>query len=314
MMPALTLALGLLAAAPLLAQDRAVLTLPESTAERPPALRCHVVIDSKGISVDGAQAVRFGATVTDGATDRIVPAELLRGPTIAPLYDVLLDKREQEMLVADARRSLAVLTQRSELDHDGELLVSIDAATPFSVVRQALYTAGQAQYARFLFVVHNPWEQAARTIEFSLPAIGPPRGVEPDEQMPQLLTVLIDDRGLDLLGPLALLYPDGAPPSGPSGPSILLPCLGGGPCVGLDDYDWGELSRLLGRIKGEHPEDWAVIVAPSTEVPFDVIVRTMDTARWSPYLPPDASRADWERWREVRGELFPFPTLAGGAE
>ncbi len=287
------------------------LVLAESTAEQPPVLRCHLVLNREAIVVDGVQVLTLEERRQDGgATVLAVPDGDKRGQLIAPLYDRLLDRREQEVLDQAAWRSLAVLTQREELARDGELLVSVDVDTPFSVLREALYTAGQARYGSFLFVTHNPWLDALGAIEVTLPAIGPPRGVDIDgERLPLTLSVVVDDQGIDILGADRVLEPAGAIEPDDEGPA--LPCAGA--CAGVDDYDWAGLSRMLGLIKDEFPDNLTVIVLPESQVPFEVVVRVLDTARWAPHLPLDAEHEDWEHWRGLRRWLFPWAVLAGGA-
>lgn len=308
--------LGLVVVAPglglALEQGTELLSLPESTAEVFPRLRCHLVVDRESVAVDGVRVLRLEtAQDADGRPVLVVPDDDTRGMLITALYDRLLEKFEDEKLGASAREALAVLAQRPELVREGELLLSIDRDTPFSVVRQVLYTAGQAQFGTFLFVTHNPWQDELRTIESALPRIGPPRQIDPEEVPPLMLSVLVGDRGLGLMGADDVLNPDGAPETDEAGPTV--PCVSGGPCVGVDDYDWAELSRQLALIKAEHPDDLRVIVVAEPEVPYEVVVRVLDHARWAPRIPMDAEQGAWESWRSVREELFPFSILAGGA-
>ncbi len=309
------LALGLGVSGAGLAQDVATtLTLPESTAEVPPELRVHVVVDQDAIFVDGVQVLRLTRVQDDdGGQVLAVADDEKRGQLITRLYDRMLEKSENEKLFRDAQETLAVLTQRSDVVHQGELLVSIDQGVPFAVVREVLYTAGQARWGTFLLVTHNPWEDADRTIEISLPAIGPPGAFDDDERPPLNLTMLVTDRGLNVLGADAVLFPDGAVDTALDDPAPTVPCVSGGACTGIDDYDWAELSRLLGLVKDEYPDDLSVIVVPESDISYDVIVRVMDHARWAPQLPMDAEFGAWEYWKSVRRELFSQPILAGGA-
>jgi biopolymer transport protein ExbD len=295
-------------------QSSTLLTLPESTAEQVPVPRCHVVVTKEAVVVDGVQIIALEAAEDQhGAITRQVPDEDKRGVMITALYDRLQDKYDQAQLLAEARQTLAVLTQRRELGRSGELLLSIDAEAPFSVVREVLYTAGQAQFSSFLFVTHNPWEDAQRTIESSLPRIGPPRGVDDDSDPPLNLSIPITAQGLSVLGADGVLFPEGAADSAEDDPGTTLPCRSGGACTGIDDYDWAGLSRMLALVKASHPDDHQFIVVPDRDVPFEIIVRVLDIARWAPHLPMDAEREAWERWQRERETLFPFPILAGGA-
>lgn len=297
------------------AQAGDALVLPESTAEQLPMLRCHVVIGQEAVHVDGVQVLSLDAVQDeDGVELLAVPGDLKRGQLVTPLYERLQEKREQAKLQQDGWRSLAVLTQRPELDPGGELLLSIDADTPFSVVREVLYTAGQAQYGSFRLVTHNPWQDAQRTVTVDLPAIGPPRAVDLDldARPPLMLSIGVTDGGLDIRGADMVLDPDAKDYEGDRPPTV--PCLGEGVCEGVDDYDWMELTRLLGLIKQEYPDALQVIVVPERDIPYEVIVRVLDCARWHPLVPMDADHDAWEHWQAAREQLFPWPVVAGGVE
>ena len=289
------------------------LTLPDSSAELAPVWRPTVTIKKNQILADGVPVTALElARDEDQRPLLVVPDEQKRGFLITPLYDRLFEKAEGDKALAEVHETLAVLTQRDDHGFQGELLVSVDRDVPFSIVREVLYTAGQAQYGSFLFVTRNPWEDALKTIESSLPAIGPPRdGYE--ERPPLLLSLTISDEGLGVLGADAVLYPDGQPDSGADEPIPTVACKSGGRCTGLDDYDWQELNRLLARIKDEFPDDLRIILVPEPGIPFEVIVRALDHARWGPHLPLDAELGAWQHWKSLRRELFPLSTLAGGA-
>ena len=290
------------------------LTLPDSTAEEALAPRVTVTIKKDRILADGVAVLDLELRDEDGLPVLAVPDDVKRGQLITRLYDRLLEKYEQERALEDVRRTMAVLTQRDDLHNLGELLLSVDRDVPFSVLREVLYTAGQARFGSFHFVTRNPWEGALRTIESSLPAIGPPRSSYEEERSPLLLSLILSDRGISVLGADAVLYPDGRPDTGAGEPSPTVGCKSGGTCTGIDDYDWEELSRLLGLIKDEYPDDLRVILVPEQGIPFDVVVRALDHARWGPHLPLDAEQGAWQYWKSVRRELFPLNTLAGGAK
>ncbi len=296
-----------------LAQAGDATVLPESTAEIPPVLRCHVEVGPDAITVDGVHLLALTTAEGEGGEAvTAIPEAARKHHMIVPLYDRLFAVREREKVEQPAWSSLAILTQLPELEHDGELLLSIDADTPFSVVRDVLYTAGQAQFGSFLFLTDNPWEDALRTIEVGLPFIGSPRTVDFDIDRPPLnLSIMVDDEGLFIAGADSVIDPEGESwVEGERRPTI--PCAEGG-CATVDDYDWPELARLLGLIKDEYPYELELIVVPASDVPYEVIVRLMDTARWAPHLPIDAERDAWEAWKGERTLAFPWPVIAGGA-
>lgn len=144
-------------------------------------------------------------------------------------------------------------------------------------------------------------------IDSTLPAIGPPQPQEEEPEKPPLnLSLALTEGGITVLGADAILFPDGAPPvaEGEQRPPTV-PCTSGSSkCTGMDDYNWGELTRILGQIKDEYPDDENVILVPDSRVKYEIIVKAMDH-----------SREDREN-KGPDGEpriLFPFVVIAGGA-
>ena len=56
----------------------------------------------------------------------------------------------------------------------------------------------------------------------------------------------------------------------------VIPCLG--PCT-PEAYDYQALNRAMVDAKQTHPQETRVILAPDSEVPYDVVIRAMDAAR-----------------------------------
>ena len=73
-----------------------------------------------------------------------------------------------------------------------------------------------------------------------------------------------------------------------------LPCLA--PCQTVEDFPFARLGTLLGTIKDQHPNEQSAVVRPRADLPFDIVARTMDTARASGGRP-----------------LFPMIGLGGGS-
>lgn len=114
------------------------LRLPVSSSVVPPKLAVNAVISKAAITVDGVKVVGLSAgTIGD---------EYKRGNLISPLFDKLKEK-------ADEAKANAEKFQDSAFT--GRLLLQIDRDLPFSVVREVMYTAGQAQFAEFKFVVYS---------------------------------------------------------------------------------------------------------------------------------------------------------------
>jgi biopolymer transport protein ExbD len=126
------------------------LELPSSSALTKPELAVNVVVDKRGITVDGVDVLPL-TRVSDPDTgkDRIaVPEEQLKGQMITLLYDRLLEKAEQSKAMAEATGGI------KEFGFKGRILLQCDKTLPFEVVRQVMYTAGQAQFGEFRFVVY----------------------------------------------------------------------------------------------------------------------------------------------------------------
>ncbi len=117
------------------------LRLPVSSAQKPPELAVNAVVSQAAITVDGVKVVDVAGGV--------VGEEYKRGTLISPLFDILKEKADEAKAIAEARASV---------DFTGRLLLQCDRDIPFSLVREVMYTAGQAQFAEFKFVVYKGGE------------------------------------------------------------------------------------------------------------------------------------------------------------
>jgi biopolymer transport protein ExbD len=117
------------------------LRLPVSSAQKPPELAVNAVITKAEILVDGVKIVDVaGGTVGD---------EYKRGTLISPLFDILKEKADEAKAIAESRQTVTFT---------GRLLLQCDRDIPFSLLREVMYTAGQAQFAEFKFVVYKGGE------------------------------------------------------------------------------------------------------------------------------------------------------------
>ncbi len=114
------------------------LRLPSSSSQKPPELAVNAVVSKVNITVDGVKVV----DVSGG----IVGEEYKRGTLISPLFDTLKEK-------ADEAKALAERNPANKFK--GRILLQCDRDIPFSLVREVMYTAGQAQFAEFKFVVYK---------------------------------------------------------------------------------------------------------------------------------------------------------------
>ena len=125
------------------------LTLPVSSATKSPETAVSVVVSQSQLSVDGEFILAMEKVADEanpGQTLTQFPEEEKKGQLITVLHDVLLEK---------AKQAMGELTGSDELGFKGRLLLQCDKGLPFEVVRQVMYTAGQAQFGEFRFVVYQ---------------------------------------------------------------------------------------------------------------------------------------------------------------
>jgi biopolymer transport protein ExbD len=129
----------------------AELVLPFSSAQKAPQLAVNLVIEKSKLLVDGV-AVMALTTEPDEANPGqelvAVPADELQGQLVGKLYDRLREK-------ADGAKSLAAQSGNSEHEFKGRILLQVDKDMPFSVLRTIMYTAGQAEFGEFRFIVYK---------------------------------------------------------------------------------------------------------------------------------------------------------------
>lgn len=125
--------------------------LPASTAQQAPKIAVNVVVTKTMILVDGVQIMALGAVADEqnpGASLITVPAEEKKGQMITRLFDTLQAKAENAKSIAEA-------SGRADMAFEGEILIQCDKTLPFAVLREVMYTAGQAQFSKFRFVVYK---------------------------------------------------------------------------------------------------------------------------------------------------------------
>jgi biopolymer transport protein ExbD len=124
------------------------LKLPVSTSQKAPELAVNLVVSQRNVVVDGVHVLNLDHKTDDGDSTVVIPEDELKGQLISSLHDRLLEK-------AEAAKSLGEQTGNAEFEFKGEVLMQIHKDMPFSVVRQVMYTAGQAQFGKFRFVVYK---------------------------------------------------------------------------------------------------------------------------------------------------------------
>ena len=111
-----------------------------------PSIRCSaLIVDDKAV-VNFLEEVKYGEEedLTVGFPSSELENQLITG---------LADKLET---AAERAKKMGDLTGSDELGFKGRVLLLADQSLPFEVIRQVMYTAGQAQYGEFRFVVRKP--------------------------------------------------------------------------------------------------------------------------------------------------------------
>ena len=264
------------------------LTFVDSLAENQLVDRVSIVVSKSKIMVDG---VDIGVNlVRNEAGQLAIPAAHHRGMLIDTLYDYLIEKW-------DSRGILRELSQREE-KFQSEIMLSADGGVPHGVIAEVMYTAGQSRFSGFCFVVRNPWMDGLTTIPSRLPVIGHRRYFEYDE-VPLRLSIMVSSTGLSVVSNAT--------------EGMTLPCQTQS-CTGVDDYDWEGLNKFLISIHDSHRQSRTYVIVPERDISYDVVVRTMDVARWGPTVAMDASEEQWQQWQAQRREMFSRPIMAGGVE
>lgn len=137
-------------------------------------------------------------------------------------------------------------------------------------------------------------------IDSTLPAIGaPPTEAQEEEEDKLTLTVAVTNEGFTIAGADAVLGPRAEGED--AGPTV--PCTRPG-CPTVDSYDTTELVRLLNQIKDRYEDEENVILVPESDIPYEVLVATMDATREDPQTKVDGKPR----------LLFPYVVIAGGAQ
>jgi biopolymer transport protein ExbD len=123
------------------------LQIPASSALAPIKATVQLVASRANIVVDNKKILDLEEVVgSDGRPVYQVPAMEKKGQLISELYEVLNNKAQE---LKDIHQS----TGLSEAEFKGQILLQCDRKLPFSIIREIMYTAGQAQFSEFKFVV-----------------------------------------------------------------------------------------------------------------------------------------------------------------
>jgi biopolymer transport protein ExbD len=126
------------------------LRLPFSTAKEDPGVAVSVVIAKNQVLVDDVFVVPIEPIEDPKNPDQMtyqVPADERTGAQIGKLYSAF-EK------AADAAKNIAkIAKKREDMGFKGKVLLQVDKDIPFSLVRDIMFNAGQAQFAEFEFIV-----------------------------------------------------------------------------------------------------------------------------------------------------------------
>lgn len=124
------------------------LQLPVSSSLMPPKLAVNVIVSQRQILVDGEPVLMLEEALDEKTQQMVprIPEDAKRGPKILELYDKMVAKAEQAKRLGEKSRS-------EEFDFKGQVLLQCDKRLPWEIVRDVMFTAGQAQFGEFRFVV-----------------------------------------------------------------------------------------------------------------------------------------------------------------
>ena len=110
---------------------------PKSYSDKKPTEILNIVVDKYNIIVDGAVVAKHekGALAPEVVDDN--------GFRIIPLYNALLKYSERNKYLASVNKKIVT---------GGKIILQMDKDIPFSLLRQIMYTAGQAEYSDFKFI------------------------------------------------------------------------------------------------------------------------------------------------------------------
>ena len=124
------------------------LDIPISSARKRPKLAVNLVVTRSQVLVDSVPVLQLDQTADEETGEELVviPDDEKKGQMISKLYDRLVEK-------AEYAKDLGARAGTDDSEFKGQILLQCDKRLPFSVIREVMYTAGQAQFGEFRFVV-----------------------------------------------------------------------------------------------------------------------------------------------------------------
>ena len=124
------------------------LEVPLSSAMKPPRLAVNLIVTRSQVLVDSVPVLNLERVPDEETGEELVrvPDDEKKGQMVSKLYDRLLEK-------AEYAEELSQRTGSEDAEFKGQILLQCDRRLPFSVIREVMYTAGQAKFGEFKFVV-----------------------------------------------------------------------------------------------------------------------------------------------------------------
>ena len=118
-----------------------------------------ILVDAKELNITLESVYIDPSDTTKGRTFKI-PAEAKDGGSlINDLFAALNEISDDKQKVIDKmKEKMGANTDEKDLPKMGQLLLQIDKEIPFQIVKEVMYTAGQAKFNEYQFVVIGPME------------------------------------------------------------------------------------------------------------------------------------------------------------
>ena len=126
------------------------LRLPNSSSKEDPGVAVSVVIAKNQVLIENKFVVPVESIddpKSPGKKTYRIPPDEKTGNTIQKLYSAFETQAESAKSIAKIAKT------RDDMGFKGEVLLQIDKDIPFSLVRDIMFNAGQAQFAEFQFIV-----------------------------------------------------------------------------------------------------------------------------------------------------------------
>ncbi len=116
------------------------LQLPESTSRQSPKLAVSVVVSKKAIFVDNKKILDLGKGYKVPRSARQKNSYVIK-PLLAELTEI-------------AKKAKAIVKKSKRGDvFEGDVIIQGDRSMPFTLLRDIMFTAGQAEFSNFRFLV-----------------------------------------------------------------------------------------------------------------------------------------------------------------